>query len=177
MPPAPRRLSARTLTPTRHRGRFFYNMKLCLAFILLFCAIAGSAQIVFPKGFRRIAGERGSGLDDVYTNGRYSFQFYRESFFYDMAEGSDGYKWNDERFRGYVSGGFGFPFVTTKDSLLVGTGKIDDHYSYIVVGWGGEAYELTSDNNDAGFSTYSIWLITTMREYRRTGKLFMWPIP
>lgn len=151
-------------------------IKYCLAFVLLFSAIAASAQIVFPKGFKQIKGERGSGLDDVYTNGKYSFQLHRESFFYDMMDGSDGYKCNDERFRKYVSGQFGFPFLTTKDSLLVGTGKLNDHYSYIVAGWGGDAVELMSYNNDAGFSRYSIWLLTSIREYRKKGKAFMFPM-
>jgi len=151
-------------------------MKFCLAFVLLLCTIAGSAQIVFPEGFRQIKDDNGSGIYDVYTNGRYSFQLHRESFFYEEQEGADAHKWNDERFRKYVGGDFGFPFLTTKDSLLVGTGKINDHYSYIVVDWDGAAYELTSLHNDAGFSRYSEWLITTMREYRKKGKAFILPL-
>jgi hypothetical protein len=72
-------------------------MKIFFASVFLFFTITGSAQIVFPKGFRQIKGERGSGLDDVYTNGKYSFLFHRESFFYEENnEGSHKYKGNGQ---------------------------------------------------------------------------------
>lgn len=130
-----------------------------------------SAQISFPKGFKQIKGELGSGLDDVYSNGRYDFSTRREFLTYDE------YKTNDDKFRKYVSNAYGFPFSQTKDSLLWGTGRSDDGiFYYVVVDWGGEAYVLQSYLNDNGFSYYSKWLITSIREYRKKGKEFIFPI-
>ncbi len=132
------------------------------------CALA---QISFPKGFKQIKGELGSGLDDVYSNGRYAFSTRREFLAYDE------YKTNDAKFKMYVSNAYGFPFFQTKDSLLWGTGKSDDGiFYYVVVDWGGEAYILHSYFNDSGFSYYSKWLIMSIREYRKKGKLFVFPL-
>jgi hypothetical protein len=61
----------------------------------------------------------------------------------------------------------------TTDSLLWGTGKIDGYYSYVVVDWNGEVFELFSKYNDTDFSYYSKWLIISIREYRKRGKMFM----
>ena len=138
--------------------------------MLLFCSIAGSAQTVFPKGFRQIKDDDACGENDVYTNRRYSFLDHK------IFRPYDNYIWNDEAYCRFASGYFGFPLHPTKDSLLWGTGRKDSLYSYVVVDWGGEAYELISYHNDSGFSMYSKWLITTIRNYRKKGKHFIFPM-
>ncbi len=108
------------------------------------------------------------GEDDRYSNGKEVFQthLYWRSY--------DHYIWNDEKYKQYVADGMGFPFHQTRDSLLWGTGKTaDGFYSYAVVDWGGEVFELFSKYNDTDFSYYSKWLITSIREYRKKGKRFI----
>ena len=146
------------------------SKKYIICCFLLFYTINASAQLTFPNGFKRIKGERGSGVDDVYSNGRYSFRFHRESFFY------DDYTTNDEKLKNYVSKDFGFPFYLTKDSLLWGTGKSGDVYSYVIVDRGGEAIELISYYNDSGFSYYSRWLLSILRSYQKNGRAIMFPM-
>jgi hypothetical protein len=103
-------LSARILKRYQHLSLYYdmLAMKFVFGFFLLFNTINTSAQLSFPKGFKRIKGERGSGLDDVYSNGRYSFQFHRESFF------DDDYKTNDEKFKKYVVKTLDFHFMKRK---------------------------------------------------------------
>lgn len=145
-------------------------MKGILIFCFLFPAFFASAQLSFPKGFKSVQGENGSGEDDVYTNGRYSFQTHQ------MFRSYDNYVENDENFRKYVSESFGFHFYQTKDGLLWGTGKVKSVYSYIIVTWYGEAIELFSTHNDKGFSQYSRWLLNTLRTYHREGKAAVFPM-
>jgi hypothetical protein len=132
--------------------------------------IVASAQLSFPKGFKRVKGENLTGVDDVYSNGRYSFQTHRVSVAYDQYTG------NDEAFSRYVSTDFGFPFHRTKDGLLWGTGKSGGFYSYIVVDWSGDAFELFSKYDDEGFSFYSRWLLSTIRGMHREGKMIIFPM-
>jgi hypothetical protein len=111
----------------------------------------------FPKDFKRIKGENLTSIDDVYR----------------VSVAYQDYKTNNEKFKKYVSEDFGFPFYQTKDSLLWGTGKVGHVYSYIVVDWGGQAFELFSNFNDNGFSHYSRWLLSTIRKHHKNGKLIM----
>lgn len=48
-------------------------------------------------------------------------------------------------------------------------------YSCIVVDWSGEAFELFSGHNGTDFSRYSKWLLSSIKEYRKTGKWFIFP--
>jgi hypothetical protein len=143
-------------------------MKPLFIFVFLFSVVCSSAQLSFPKGFKLIAGENPSGEDDVYTNGRYSFQTHNITRAYD-------YKVNDEKFKEYVTRDFGFQFYLTKDSLLWGTGKINDTYSYVVISREGSDFELFSTYNDPQFSHYSKWLLATIREYHKKGKSTSFP--
>ena len=146
-------------------------MKIFFSLLLLFCAISTSAQLSFPQGFKQIMGENGTGIEDVYTNGRYSFLTRRQPVSYDDSV------WNNTKFQQqYFSAVFGFPFYRTKDSLWWGTGKVGNFYSYVVADRGGSPIELTSMYNDSGFSYYSKWLLSTIREYRRKGKIIMFPM-
>lgn len=144
-------------------------MKHFFALVFLLYATTTIGQITFPAGFRLLKGSTALGEDDLYTNGRYFLQSHL------LFRSYDEYSWNDEKFKLYVSGTFGYPFYRTKDSLLWGTGKIAKSYSYIVVDWGGEAFELFSEYSDAGFSYYSTWLLSSIRDYRRSGKRFVFP--
>jgi hypothetical protein len=144
-------------------------MRTIFLFSFLLLAGCASAQLSFPKGFRLVDGGNLSGQDDVYTNGRYSFQTHQLFREYD-------YKGNDEGVKKVVRDFFKFPFYLTKDSLCWGTGKMEGLYSYVVVTWDREIIELSSPYNDKGFSDYSKWLLTTVRNYRRERKLIMFPI-
>ena len=109
-------------------------MKFPFSLFLLFYTTSSFAQLSFPKGFKRIKGENLTGIEDIYSNGRYSFQARN------LAPNNES-EWNDKKFQKFLSEDFGFPFYQTKDSLLWGTGKVGDYYSYIVVDWGGQAYD------------------------------------
>lgn len=83
------------------------------------------------------------------------------------------FSWNDDKYKQHIAEGIGYPIYRTTDSLLWGTGKVDGYYSYVVVDWHGEVFELFSKFNDANVSSYSKWLISSIREYRKRGKWFM----
>ncbi|WP_143059114.1 hypothetical protein [Chitinophaga arvensicola] len=85
----------------------------------------------------------------------------------------DDFNWNDEKYKQHIADCMGYPMYRTTDSLLWGTGKMNGYYSYVVVDWNGEVFELISEQNDADFSYYSKWLISSIREYRKRGKMFM----
>src|SRR5689334_14473068 len=104
-------------------------------------------QIPFPKGFRLVKGESTVGLDDVYTNGKYVFQTHRTGAY------------PDSNITKALNESFGFQFHQTKDSILWGTGRVNNGFSYVV--FGGELIELSSPKNDSGFSYYSKWLLLT----------------
>jgi len=104
------------------------------------------------------------------ATGSIPFSFIGHHSFY------DDYKTNDEKFKKYVGKDFGFPFYETKDSLLWGTGKIGDVYSYVIVDWEGDAVELISYYNDSGFSYYSRWLLSIIRKYHKNGKAIVFPM-
>ncbi|RFS20507.1 hypothetical protein DVR12_18230 [Chitinophaga silvatica] len=145
-------------------------MKYIFSFLFLFCVTTALGQTSFPAGFKLIKGDNPMGDHDRYSNGKYVFQshLYWRSY--------DDYTWNDEKYKQYVAEGLGYPFYQTKDSLLWGTGKTTDGlYSYSVVDYNGEVYELFSQYNDADFSKYSKWLISSIREYRKQGKVFIFP--
>jgi hypothetical protein len=144
-------------------------MKAIFIFSFLFSTFIASAQLSFPKGFYLIKGENLSGQDDVYTNGRYSFQTH--DLFRDYE-----YHGNDEGVKKYASAFFRFPFYITKDSLCWGSGKSRNIYAYVVVTKHGEVIELSSSYNDKGFAEYSKWLLSTIRTYYKKGKLIMFPI-
>lgn len=144
-------------------------MKYYVSFFFLLLTLHTCGQAVFPKGFKLIAGDHPLGEDDRYSNGKDVIQthlFFRSY---------DNYEWNDDKVKKEISEGYGFPLYRTADSLLWGTGKKDELYFYIVVDWGGEIFELFSRQNDADFSTYSKWLISSIRDYRKKGKWFVFP--
>ena len=145
-------------------------MKVIFVFCFLFSTFFTSAQLFFPKGFQLVQGENLSGEDDIYTNGRYSFQTHQ------LFRAYDNYIGNDENFRKYVSEALGVHFYQTKDGLLWGTGRVKSVYSYIIVTWNGEAIELFSAHNDKEFSQYSKWLLNTLRSYHQKGKTVMFPM-
>lgn len=143
-------------------------MKYFFSFLFLLYTITTLGQASFPTGFKLIKGDNFSGEDDRYSNGKDIFQMH--SFF----RSYDGdYTWNDEKYKQHIAEGIGYPIYRTTDSLLWGTGKIDGYYSYVVVDWNGAVLELFSKYNDADFSYYSKWLISSIREYRKKGKIFM----
>jgi len=144
-------------------------MKYFFSFLFLLYAMISLGQASFPKGFKLIEGDNPMGEDDRYSNGKDVFQthLYWRSY--------DNYTWNDEKYKQYVAEAYGFPLYRTTDSLLWGTGKTDGLYFYVVVDWGGEVFELFSKYNDADFSYYSKWLISSIREYRKKGKWFIFP--
>lgn len=144
-------------------------MKVLFTTLLLLLATTSFSQLSFPKGFHLVPGENLSGDDDVYTNGKYSFDTHKIFRDYD-------YKGNDEGVRKYVTDFFGFPFHLTKDSLCWGTGKSNNLYCYIVVTKSAEVIELYSATNDAGFSYYSKWLLDTIRKYEKEGKVAIFPM-
>ena len=128
------------------------------------------SQLKFPDGFKLVKGENGSGRDDYFTNGKYGFT--TTNFFADHD-----YKMNDDSVKKFISSAFGFPFKTTKDGFYWGTGSQDGFYEYVLIAPPyGEVYELSSKYNGQGFSKYSIWLLNTIREYRRKGKNYSFPI-
>lgn len=131
-------------------------MKSFFSLLLLFSAANCWAQVPFPKGFRLVKGEALSGKDDIYTNGRYTFQVSRT-------------RWldNDDDLRKNGA------FLRTKDSLYWHTGKIEDLYFYEV--YNGELITLWSAYNDQAFAGYSKWLLSTMRRYHHTATLLFPP--
>ena len=96
-----------------------------IIFLVLFSAPAYS-QIKFPKEFKLIKGERGSGADDEYTNGKYTFDTNRMFVSYEGSKEADGVK-------NYLINSYHFPFRITKDGILWGTGKSEGFYFYVVV--------------------------------------------
>lgn len=143
-------------------------MKFLFTSLFLLYAMTTLGQASFPKGFKLIKSDTPTGEDDRYSNGKDGFQMHFFSRAYDNE-----YSWNDDNYKKFMSESFGFPMYRTTDSLLWGTGKIDDYYSYVVVDWHGEIFELYSKYNDADFSLYSKWLLSSIREYRKKGKVFM----
>ncbi|MGF6846535.1 hypothetical protein QFZ51_001770 [Chitinophaga sp. W3I9] len=144
-------------------------MKYFFSFLFLLYVMTGLGQASFPKGFKLIEGDNPMGEDDRYSNGKDVFQIHL------FWRAYDNYTWNDDKVKQDIAKGYGFPIYRTTDSLLWGTGKTDDLYFYIVVDWGGEIFELFSRDNDADFATYSKWLISSIREYRKKGKWFIFP--
>ena len=63
-----------------------------------------------------------------------------------------------------------------KDSLLWGTGKIGDVYSYVIIDRAGDGVELISYYNDSDFSYYSRWLLSTIRKYHKNGTAIVFPM-
>lgn len=145
-------------------------MKYFFSFLLLLYTMHTLGQASFPKGFKLIEGDNLTGEDDRYSNGKDVFQMHMYFRSYDGD-----YSWNDDKYKQHIAEGIGYPLYRTMDSLLWGTGKINGFYSYMVVDWNGEVFELFSKYNDADFSYYSKWLIASIREYRKRGKMFMFP--
>ncbi|UYQ94996.1 hypothetical protein MKQ68_07800 [Chitinophaga horti] len=145
-------------------------MKYLFCFLFLFYTANTFGQISFPKGFKLIAGDNLTGEDDRYSNGKYVFATYP------LFRPFEDDIWKDDQFKKHVADYFGFPFYQTRDSLLWGTGKKGDVYSYVIVDKGGQGFELYSRYNDADFAHHSKWLLNTMREYRKKGKLFIFPM-
>ena len=144
-------------------------MKYFFSFLFLLYAMTTVGQASFPKGFKLIKGDNPMGEDDRYSNGKDVFQTHL------FWRAYDNYLWNDDKVKQDIEGGYKFPIYRTADSLLWGTGKNNGLYFYVVVDWNGEIFELFSEDNDADFATYSKWLITSIRAYRKKGKWFIFP--
>jgi hypothetical protein len=144
-------------------------MRILLTVIFIFISTISFSQIRFPKGFKLVKGDNGTGRDDIYTDGKYNFDTHQ--LFVDVD-----FKINSDSTRKYLSNFFGFPFCLTKDSLCWGTGTKQGLYTYVVVTASGDNIELYSKFNDSTFSYYSKWLISTIREYRKEGKDPYFPI-
>jgi len=138
-------------------------MRIILTILFVISSSIAFSQLKFPKEFKLIKGDNGAGDDDIYTDGQYAFDTHQLFRDYD-------YHGNDDSVKSYMTDFFGFPFKITKDSLCWGTGKKDGFYSYVVVTWQAEVFELYSVHNDSKFSYYSNWLLSTIREYKKEGK-------
>jgi len=143
-------------------------MKYLFSFLFLLHTMSTLGQAIFPKGFKLIEGDNLTGEDDRYSNGKDVFQIHMYFRTYDGD-----YNGNDDKYKQHIAERIGYQMYRTSDSLLWGTGKIGEYYSYVVVDWHGEVFELFSKCNDADFSYYSKWLISSIREYRKKGKMFM----
>jgi hypothetical protein len=141
---------------------------LIIVSLLLFTQ-ASFSQLQFPKEFKLIKGENGSGEDDIYTDGRYSFDTHTIFRGYDFKKINDSVKQ-------FVSDFFGYPFHISRDGLCWGTGRYSGFYSYVVVDWSGNLVELYSKYNDEKFSYYSNWLLSTIRQYKKEDKSSYFPI-
>ena len=84
------------------------------------------SQIRFPHEFKRVKGERGSGADDYYTNGKVSFATDNPFVVYESVDNRDSIK-------NFLSVTYGMSFNITRDSLYWATGLVDGFYQYIVV--------------------------------------------
>lgn len=145
-------------------------MKFSCTLALIIVYSAGFSQIKFPKDFNLVKGENGSGLDDYFTNGKYSFNTRNLFADHDFKSYSDSV-------REFISLAYNFPFKITKDGFYWGTGLQDGFYLYVIVTPPyGVVFELSSKNNDKGFSQYSKWLLSTLREYRRKGNDYSFPV-
>jgi hypothetical protein len=133
-----------------------------IIFLPLF-SVPAYSQIKFPKEFKLVRGERGSGADDEYTNGKYTFDTNMMFVSYEGSQEADSIK-------DYLINSYHFPFYTTKDGIFWGTGKSEEFYFYVVVTPQKHLIELYSRNNDSGFSNYSTWLLTTVRSYLQKGR-------
>ena len=144
-------------------------MRIIFTFLLLFFWSSGFSQIQFPHNFKLIKGERGSGADDYYTNGKVSFETDNPFVDHDFVKNADSNK-------NFLSISYGLPFKITKDGLYRATGLVDGFYKYIIVIPPGEPIILSSKYNDAEFSNYSSWLISTIRNYKKMVKDCSFPI-
>lgn len=145
-------------------------MKLIFTFSLIMICAVSFSQIKFPKDFKLVRGENGAGRNDYFTNGKYSFS--TDNLFADHD-----YKEKDDGTKRFISTAYGFLFKTTKDGFYWGTGYRDGFYWYVVIAPpNGEVYELTSKLKDKGFSKYSAWLLSTIREYKQEHKNYSFPI-
>jgi hypothetical protein len=130
---------------------------------------SGFSQIQFPHDFKRVKGERGSGANDYYTNGKVFFETDSPFVDHDFVENADSNI-------NFLSVSYGLPFKITKDGLYRATGKINGFYKFIVVTRPEDPIILSSKYNDAEFSKYSSWLISTIREYKKKGKDAYFPV-
>jgi hypothetical protein len=139
-------------------------MRTTITILYLLLSTCAFSQLKFPKEFKLIKGDNGTGADDIYTNGKYYFDCHNL-----FNGGSDfDYKNNDNATKNYIADFFGFPFHITKDSLYWGSGKYQNYYSYVVV-TEGEVLELYSKYNDSRFSYYSTWLLSAVRKDRHNA--------
>jgi len=144
-------------------------LRIIFTFLLLFFWGSGFSQIQFPHDFKLVKGERGSGADDYYTNGKVSFETDNPFIDHDFVKNADSNK-------NFLSVSYGLPFKITRDGLYRATGLVDGSYKYIIVMAPGEPIILSSKYNDAEFSNYSSWLISTIRNYKKKGKNCSFPI-
>lgn len=133
-----------------------------IIFLILF-SFPVYSQIKFPKEFKLIKGERGSGADDEYTTGNYTFDTNMMFVSYEGSQKSDSIK-------KYLISSYNFPFQITRDGIFWGTGKSEGFYFYVVVTPQKHLIELYSRIDDNGFANYSTWLLTTVRSYLKNGK-------
>jgi hypothetical protein len=144
---------------------------------VLFCIIAISCcslglsfgQIRFPKSFKRISGELGSGRADQFINGKYIFDTNMLLIAGEVPDNLDSVK-------KYLSKVYGFPFSITKDNICWGTGLFEGDYYYVTVDKSMSLIELYAPKNDQAFSSWSKWLLTTIRKYQRQGKVTGFPL-
>jgi hypothetical protein len=144
-------------------------LRLILSFLLLLFWSSASSQIKFPSDFKLIKGERGSGADDSYTNGKVTFETDNPFVEHDFVKNVDSNK-------NFLSVSYRLPFKITKDGLYQATGLVDGIYKYIIVVPPGIPIILSSKDKNAEFFNYSTWLISTIREYKKKGKNCSFPI-
>ena len=129
---------------------------------ILFCAVFTyiNAQIKLPVNFYLVKGQSPVGRDDYYTDGQYRLN---------IGTPFQGGEPDIEERKRLLSIAFGFNFNITKDGILYGTGVNNSNFKYVVIA-NGFSFVLTSKNNNKGFSNYSIWLLSEIRNSLRTKK-------
>ena len=105
-----------------------------------------------PAGYKLIKGESPVGRDDYYTNGRINI-------FHDVVQ-----EFGDAGAAEWIKDVYiGFMTIKTKDGLVVGIGKQNDKYMYIVFK-GQYYYTLTSKTDSKEFSDMSKYVLKKVRD-------------
>jgi hypothetical protein len=140
-------------------------------FLLIICFFVCPftyAQINLPKNFKLVKGPSPIGRDDYYTDGQNTFS-------HDTPFQADQPASNND-ITNFLSHSYHVPFSKTKDGLFCGTGftdffigdKLFKKYIYVIVA-NSTATILSSKTNDSQFSTYSKWLLNSVRSNISNG--------
>lgn len=64
-------------------------MRVLLSVILVFISTLAFSQIHFPKSFKLIKGDNGTGVDDIYSDGKYAFDTHNVFGDFDFNKNND----------------------------------------------------------------------------------------